>query len=125
MSILQMRQRELENIAATVTKPTCGSNGTLSPVFWILSPMFFSVPLKGAGLKVGISLEGSISLDGYNRHGQRETQEPGVPAGPEGDSWKGQRSLVHTSALNLRDTKETTHFYTVSQRASRDQLPGK
>lgn len=87
--------------------------------------MFFSVPLKGAGLKVGISLEGSISLDGYNRHGQRETQQPGVSAGPEGNSWKGQRSLVHTSALNLRDTEETIHSYTVSQSTSRDQLPGK
>lgn len=125
MPILQMRQQKLENTAATVTKPTCGSNGTLSQVFWILSPMFFSVPLKGAGLKVGIYLEGSTSLDVYNRHGQRETQEPGVPAGPESNSWKGQRSLVHTSARNLRDTKETIHSYTVSQSSSRDQLPGR
>lgn len=51
--------------------------------------MFFSVPLKGAVLKVGIYLEGSISLDVYKRHGQGETQQPGVPAGSESNSWKG------------------------------------
>lgn len=89
MPILQMRQQKLENTAAMVTKPTCGSNGTPSQVFWILSPMFFSVPLKGAVLKVGIYLEGSISLDVYKRHGQGETQQPGVPAGSESNSWKG------------------------------------
>lgn len=111
-------------MAAVVNKPTYGSNGTLGPVFWILSPMFFPAPRKGAGLKVGVYLEGSISFNAYNRHGQRETQEPGVPAGPESSSWKGQRSLVHSSALNLRDTKETIHSYTISQSSARDQPPG-